>query len=116
MQTLKREDCSVLNLTLKRKWYDMIASGEKKEEYREEKLYWDVRIRNWIDRRLCGRKTYLVVAFSLGYAKPGMFFRAHPWPIGDLYVVGYRPHPHPEWGEPDAPHYVISLGERVVLE
>lgn len=27
----------VLHLTLKKKWYDMIASGEKKEEYREIK-------------------------------------------------------------------------------
>lgn len=27
----------VLNLTLHRKWFDMIASGEKKEEYRDIK-------------------------------------------------------------------------------
>ncbi len=30
----------VLNLTLKKKWFDMILSGEKKEEYREIKPYW----------------------------------------------------------------------------
>lgn len=29
-----------LHLTLKKKWFDMIASGEKKEEYRELKPYW----------------------------------------------------------------------------
>lgn len=29
-----------LNLTLKKKWFDMIASGEKEEEYREIKQYW----------------------------------------------------------------------------
>jgi hypothetical protein len=29
-----------LHLTLKKKWFDMIASGEKKEEYREVKPYW----------------------------------------------------------------------------
>lgn len=29
-----------LNLTLKKKWFDMILSGEKKEEYREIKSYW----------------------------------------------------------------------------
>jgi hypothetical protein len=29
-----------LHLTLKKKWFDMIASGEKKEEYREIKDYW----------------------------------------------------------------------------
>ena len=31
---------AVLRLTLKKKWYDMILSGEKKEEYREIKAYW----------------------------------------------------------------------------
>lgn len=29
-----------LSLVLKKKWYDMIASGEKTEEYRELKAYW----------------------------------------------------------------------------
>lgn len=29
-----------LQLTIKKKWFDMIASGEKKEEYREIKQYW----------------------------------------------------------------------------
>jgi len=31
---------STLKLTLKKKWFDMILSGEKKEEYREIKHYW----------------------------------------------------------------------------
>ncbi len=34
----------VLDLPLKGKWYDMIASGEKREEYREIKPYWIKRI------------------------------------------------------------------------
>ncbi len=29
-----------LKLTLKKKWFDMILSGEKTEEYREIKPYW----------------------------------------------------------------------------
>ena len=29
-----------LNLTLKKKWFDMILLGEKKEEYRKIKDYW----------------------------------------------------------------------------
>lgn len=36
----------VLHLTLKRKWYDMVLSGEKKEEYREVKDYWVSRLVN----------------------------------------------------------------------
>lgn len=34
----------VLHLTLKKKWFDFIASGEKKEESREIKPYWDSRL------------------------------------------------------------------------
>ena len=33
-----------LKLTIKKKWFDMILSGEKKEEYREIKPYWKDRI------------------------------------------------------------------------
>ena len=35
-----------LNMTLKKKWFAMILSGEKKEEYREIKNHWDVMLRN----------------------------------------------------------------------
>lgn len=30
----------ILRLTLKKKWFDMILSGDKKEEYRDPKEYW----------------------------------------------------------------------------
>ena len=33
-----------LHLNLKRKWFDMISSGEKKEEYREIKEHWQNRL------------------------------------------------------------------------
>lgn len=33
-------------LPIKKKWYDMIVSGEKKEEYREIKPYYDSRFMN----------------------------------------------------------------------
>ena len=33
----------MLILPIKKKWFDMIASGEKKEEYREIKTYWTSR-------------------------------------------------------------------------
>lgn len=29
-----------LDLTLKKEWFDMVASGEKKEEYRDVKPHW----------------------------------------------------------------------------
>lgn len=53
MQQLK-----VLHLTLKKEWFDMIASGEKREEYREIKPYWQT--------RLIG-KHYDLIEFRNGY-------------------------------------------------
>lgn len=54
----------VLHLTLKRKWFDLIASGEKKEEYREIKRYWD--------KRLVGVH-YDIIKFRNGYRKDSPF-------------------------------------------
>ena len=34
----------MLTLPIKKKWFDMILSGEKKEEYREIKRYYDERL------------------------------------------------------------------------
>lgn len=50
----------MLHLTLKKKWFDMILSGLKKEEYREMKPYWN--------KRLLG-KTYDFICFRNGYSK-----------------------------------------------
>lgn len=38
----------VLILPIKKKWLTMILSGEKREEYREIKPYWTVRIVRWL--------------------------------------------------------------------
>jgi hypothetical protein len=44
-----------LCLTVKKKWFDMIASGEKKEEYRELKKYWAIRLCEKLNvYRTCG--------------------------------------------------------------
>ena len=39
----------ILHLTVKKKWFDMILSGEKKEEYREMKEYWRIRLLGFKD-------------------------------------------------------------------
>ena len=36
-------------LPIKKKWFDMIKSGEKKEEYREIKPYYATRFQNVFD-------------------------------------------------------------------
>ena len=70
----------VLHLTLKKKWFDMIASGEKLEEYRELKKYWFDRLTKipyavgTIERiRLLTHeenfKQFDLVVFRNGYAK-----------------------------------------------
>ena len=107
MRTIKRSECAVLPLVLKGKWYDMISSGEKKEEYRAVTPYWLKRIMKWL---YDDHGAALVVAFSRGYTKPSMFFRA-----GTSWNTRTGAE-HPDWGEPDTPHYVIALHERVELE
>ncbi len=49
---MKCDELKPLTLPLKRKWFDMIKSGEKKEEYREQREY-------WIKRLLTCSKKYL---------------------------------------------------------
>ena len=100
-----------LNLVLKKKWYDMIASGEKTEEYRELKSYW------W-NRFSCVVETedhytyreiihYDKVTFYLGYAKnrPSMTFA-----VKDITIRPGRT----EWGaEKGKMYFVIKLGKRL---
>ena len=38
----------VLTLSVKKEWFDKILSGEKKEEYREIKAFWLVRLFNFV--------------------------------------------------------------------
>lgn len=86
----------VLRLTLKRKWFDMIASGEKKHEYREPK--------NWILSRVEG-KGYDAVEFSNGYGKhvPKLLVEYHGYHFGEGRT---------EWGaEPGREYVVLRLGK-----
>jgi len=54
-----------LILVVKKKWFDMIASGEKTEEYRECKSYWIKRF----EKMRGVPKEELKVEFRLGYQK-----------------------------------------------
>lgn len=45
-----------LELVLRKKWYNMIASGEKKEEYREITRYWARRILCRVKKNEFGRE------------------------------------------------------------
>lgn len=85
----------ILRLTLKRKWFDMIASGDKKEEYRKEKP--------WILSRLVG-KEYDEVEFRNGYAKSSPVVRCE-------FKGWHRGGGRSEWGAVGSHLIVIELGE-----
>lgn len=62
----------ILHLTLKRKWFCLIASGEKKHEYREMKPYWEKRLLQGPDGE--GRE-FDEVHFRNGYRKDSPFMK-----------------------------------------
>ena len=105
MQTLKKNECSILYLTLKKEWYKLIWNGIKREEYRDATDYWKVRIGNFVERG-AAKNLKLVVAFSLWRRKADLFMMMTGCKI---FESSY----HIEWGEPSGRHYAISLGERV---
>ena len=89
-----------LHLVLKHKWYDMIDSGIKTEEYRERTPYWEKRL---VQAYLNGRID--CVTFHRGYTKTTMTFR-----IEDLDVDYGRTY----FGAPkDVVVNIIMLGERI---
>ena len=106
----------VLHLTLKKKWFDMIASGEKKEEYREIKRYWMARLLTprkeidpdkWLWAIGFYAGTFTHVQFRNGYSKqsPTMLFKADG--VGVFYGLE-------KWGaEPGKKYFVIKLGEKI---
>lgn len=87
----------MLILPIKKKWFDMILSGEKKEEYREIKPYWTKRLlksdikfdieklqntlrkqNSYLDRTVIFRNGYssnspsikCMVSINIGFGKP----------------------------------------------
>ena len=116
-----------LYLPLNAKWYEMIESGEKKEEYREIKPYWQKRLlycynHTWLSiDGLCinrGRRgcfdcdlspeqqfvEFDAVRFSYGYTKRTMTFTIQYIGIGKG---------NPEWGAPEEDVFIIKLGKRI---
>ena len=105
----------VLHLTLKKKWFDMIASGEKKEEYREVKDYWMKRLAGI---KGCGTSynftllnniknkciDYDVVIFKNGYSKNA------PTLVINCKGIEVR-EGKSQWGAPNHRVFVIKLGE-----
>ena len=102
----------MLTLPIKKKWFDMIVSGEKKEEYREIKPYYDSRFMNAFGFLLVGGQM----------AAPEEIRK--PWPVLVVFRNGYsKDSPEvvckctlqfgkgkPEWGaEPGTLYYVLKI-------
>jgi hypothetical protein len=113
-----------LHLTLTRKWFKMVLSGEKKDEYREIKPYWMKRFMRcfWAGFRPCkygccwdtvGRgcpgvfNDFDTIEFRNGYAKDAPIMLVECKDI--ITGVG-----RPEWGAPTEPVFILKLG--AVLE
>lgn len=96
----------VLHLTLKKKWFDMIASGKKKEEYRELKTYWLVRLKRGAKTSITQGDFILFdyIHFTDGYNRPRSINVKFE---GTLIGEGKQ-----EWGaEPGQQYFVIKLGD-----
>jgi len=91
---------SILILHIKKKWFDLILSGEKKEEYREVKPYWSKRLCNSWDaygvrwnhqKERLDYKDFSAIEFRNGYDVAARRFRVK---YNGLDVGTARP----EWG------------------
>lgn len=87
-----------LILPIKKKWFDMISSGEKKEEYREIKPYYQTRF----------KKPITHIRFTNGYG--------NSVPSVTVELLGIsKGIPKPEWSEGTIEQgtevYVLSLGD-----
>lgn len=86
------EPMYIIDLVLTYKWYDMILSGEKKEEYRD--------LKKW-HKRL--GKPFTHVRFHRGYTMTTQTYKI------DAIKIGRG---NPEWGAPmDKDVIIIKLGE-----
>lgn len=95
----------MLTLPIKKKWFDMILSGEKKEEYREIKPYYKSRFSNIFQMYPYGNE-HQQIMFRNGYSKNSPSF------IADCTLnikQGKQ-----EWGaEIDVDYYVLTI-EKIV--
>lgn len=106
----------MLTLPIKKKWFDMILSGEKKEEYREIKPYYKIRFRNVLrfeensilekllfkNFSCAEQKAVFSVLFRNGYRKDSPSFTAKcTLSVGEGKT---------EWGaEPRKKYFVLTI-------
>lgn len=105
-----------ITLTLKKKWFDLILSGQKLEEYREIKPYWIRRLLgNWQDydeKSVFRKGDYMMpfgvtaITFKNGYSRNARRFTIE-WKGLEVKE------PNPEWvsdGESGKLFFALKLG------
>jgi len=101
----------ILHLNVKLKWFDMIASGEKTEEYRIIKPSWNRIFSCYI--KIKGKfyhPTDVIICFSNGYSKNRKQVLVE---CNGLYVREGRV----DWGAiPGEEHFVLKLGKVINKE
>lgn len=89
----------MLTLPIKKRWFDMILSGAKKEEYRELTPYYDSRL-----HKLCGNP-FVIIRFRNGYNSTSPF-------IDCRVFIRRGMEGNPEWGaEKGVKYYNIQILE-----
>ena len=98
----------MLVLPIKKKWYDMIASGIKNEEYRERTYYYRTRFQNLGLLDAKGRATFgqAHVIFRNGYSLSSRQFEAR--------VTLRKRGGKPEWGAQRGKRYYVLLIMEIV--
>lgn len=91
----------MLTLPIEKKWFDMILSGKKKEEYRALSKYYQTRFDNLFDSLDTDIKE---IAFRNGYSSNSPLFIAKC----TLHIKTGSP----EWGaEPGKEYYTLKIHE-----
>lgn len=101
---------NILKLTIKKKYFDMIYSEEKKEEYREIKDYYIKRLKEMSLTRLEAFKHYDFVELRNGYSKKSPKLTL----VCEKIEIGFgKEH---LGAEPNKLYFVIKLGRIVKIE
>ena len=101
----------VLNLTIRRKWFDLIRIGQKKEEYRTYSNRSAIRFYDTV-ARLGHLPDNAIAVFRNGYR---MGSAAVAIEITGIELRNGNEAKHTEWGEPNEMHIVIRLGKVLMI-
>lgn len=106
------ENTKILRLPIKRKWFDMILAGEKKEEYREIKAHWISRFIKNHERFSDGFKGVTIEWNDFDYIElVNGYSPASPTLLVELSGITIG-RPRPEWCDNwNQPVFILSIGK-----